>query len=187
MTMTRDVGKRQGLQLREVTAEQTDAKASSGRLGGVSRYFAPTFASVFALATLVAVVVRAVRTVDPYWDTLAYHWPYAARIAGLCDRTCFELSWPEPTCVVMSRSGQARREEGIFALDVEWLRTLTHALDVYTIRICGSRGAKASASRISPPTVSTLSTHQRSSPVSPIRSKTLGLTMESSALSHSDY
>lgn len=66
MTMTRDVGKRQGLQLREVRAKQTDAKASSGRLVGVSRYFAPTFASVFALATLVAVVVRAVRTVDPY-------------------------------------------------------------------------------------------------------------------------
>jgi hypothetical protein len=58
------------------------------------RFAAPFFqpATLFALATFVLIVVRATRTVDPYWDTLAYHWPYAARIAGLCDKDCFLLS-----------------------------------------------------------------------------------------------
>ena len=52
-----------------------------------------TAVSILALATFISVVVRAVKTADPYWDTLAYHWPYAARLAGLCDRNCF-LLWP---------------------------------------------------------------------------------------------
>lgn len=46
-------------------------------------------AVVFALTTFVLIANRAVRTADPYWDTLAYHWPFAARIAGLCDVNCF--------------------------------------------------------------------------------------------------
>jgi hypothetical protein len=50
-------------------------------------------ATLLAIATFALIVVRAARTVDPYWDTLAYHWPYAARIAGLCDRDCFLLSF----------------------------------------------------------------------------------------------
>jgi hypothetical protein len=55
-------------------------------------FFSPRLlATVFALASFVLVVIRAVRTVDPHWDTLAYHWPYAARLAGLCDRDCFTL------------------------------------------------------------------------------------------------
>ena len=47
---------------------------------------------MLALASFVLIVLRAVRTVDPYWDTLAYHWPYAARIAGLCDRDCYAMT-----------------------------------------------------------------------------------------------
>ncbi|HEV8257073.1 MAG TPA: hypothetical protein VGR42_08880 [Casimicrobiaceae bacterium] len=50
----------------------------------------PTF---LALASFALIVLRAVATADPYWDTLAYHWPYAARLAGLCDRECFALSF----------------------------------------------------------------------------------------------
>jgi hypothetical protein len=51
----------------------------------------PSFgaATVLAVATFVLIIVRAVGTVDPYWDTLAYHWPYAARVAGICDHNCF--------------------------------------------------------------------------------------------------
>lgn len=45
-----------------------------------------------ALLLLVLVAVRALTTVDPYWDTLQYHWPYAARAAGLCDAQC--LTFP---------------------------------------------------------------------------------------------
>ena len=52
----------------------------------------PTLATALALASFAFIVVRAVRTVDPYWDTLAYHWPYAARIAGLCDRDCYSMT-----------------------------------------------------------------------------------------------
>ncbi len=46
---------------------------------------------VVALATFALVVVRALGTVDPYWDTLQYHWPYAARAAGMCDSRCFVM------------------------------------------------------------------------------------------------
>jgi hypothetical protein len=47
-----------------------------------------------AIVTFVAIVARAVRTVDVNWDTLAYHWVFAARAAGLCDRDCFMLALP---------------------------------------------------------------------------------------------
>ena len=50
-----------------------------------------TLPTALALASFVLVVLRAVATADPHWDTLAYHWPYAARLAGLCDRECFTL------------------------------------------------------------------------------------------------
>lgn len=53
----------------------------------------PSLAAVFAAVTLALILVRAVRTVDVYWDTLAYHWSYAARAAGICDRDCFALPW----------------------------------------------------------------------------------------------
>src|SRR5215468_9848234 len=55
-----------------------------------ARFLQP--ATLLALATFVLIVVRASRTVDPYWDTLAYHWPYAARLAGLCDRDCYSMT-----------------------------------------------------------------------------------------------
>src|SRR5215471_21115852 len=60
----------------------------------MNRRFAARFpqpATVLAFVTFVLIVVRAVRTVDPYWDTLAYHWPYAARVAGLCDSDCYAM------------------------------------------------------------------------------------------------
>lgn len=44
-----------------------------------------------AIVTFALVVWRAVTTVDPYWDTLAYHWIFAARVAGLCGASCFDL------------------------------------------------------------------------------------------------
>jgi len=52
-----------------------------------------TAVTILALVTFALVLIRALKTADPYWDTLAYHWPYAARLAGLCDRSCFVL-WP---------------------------------------------------------------------------------------------
>ncbi len=48
--------------------------------------------AIAALVTFVLIVVRAIRTVDPYWDTLAYHWPFAARLGGLCDRDCYSFA-----------------------------------------------------------------------------------------------
>ena len=47
---------------------------------------------MLALVSFALIVVRATRTVDPYWDTLAYHWPYAARAAGLCDLDCYAMT-----------------------------------------------------------------------------------------------
>ncbi len=44
-----------------------------------------------ALASLVLIIARAAWTADPYWDTLAYHWPFAARLVDLCDRACFSM------------------------------------------------------------------------------------------------
>jgi hypothetical protein len=41
-----------------------------------------------AVVTFILVVIRAWRVVDPYWDTLQYHWAYAARAAGLCNGEC---------------------------------------------------------------------------------------------------
>ena len=49
--------------------------------------------TILALASFALIIVRAVRTVDPVWDTLQYHWPFAGRVAGICDRSCFLLSW----------------------------------------------------------------------------------------------
>lgn len=50
--------------------------------------------AIAALVTFALIVIRAIYTVDPYWDTLAYHWPFAARLGGLCDRDCYSLSYP---------------------------------------------------------------------------------------------
>src|SRR5689334_1573704 len=48
-----------------------------------------SFATVAAAITFALICVRAVMTIDPYWDTLAYHWPFAARLGGVCDADCF--------------------------------------------------------------------------------------------------
>ena len=55
--------------------------------------FVPRFslATVAALVTFALICVRAVMTVDPYWDTLAYHWPFAARLGGICNADCFTM------------------------------------------------------------------------------------------------
>lgn len=37
------------------------------------------------------VLVRAILTVDPYFDTFAYHLPFAARLAGLCPESCYRM------------------------------------------------------------------------------------------------
>lgn len=59
------------------------------RVPDLRRHIGPPV--ILAVVTLVLIVVRAMQTVDPYWDTLAYHWPFAARAAGICDRDCFLL------------------------------------------------------------------------------------------------
>jgi hypothetical protein len=46
---------------------------------------------VLAALVFVQVAIRASVIVDLYWDTLAYHWPFAARAAGLCDTDCLAL------------------------------------------------------------------------------------------------
>ena len=46
-------------------------------------------ANVIAIVTFALIVVRALTTVDTNWDTLQYHWAFAARAAGLCDVQCF--------------------------------------------------------------------------------------------------
>ncbi len=55
--------------------------------------FVPRFslATVAALVTFALICIRAVMTVDPYWDTLAYHWPFAARLGGICNADCFTM------------------------------------------------------------------------------------------------
>lgn len=40
---------------------------------------------------LVLLIWRAVLTVDPYFDSFAYHLPFAARLAGLCPETCYRM------------------------------------------------------------------------------------------------
>lgn len=52
----------------------------------------PGLPTLLALASFALIVVRTLTTVDPYWDTLAYHWPFAARLSGLCDGDCYSLS-----------------------------------------------------------------------------------------------
>lgn len=49
--------------------------------------------NLLALVTFVLIVVRALTTVDTNWDTLQYHWPYAARAAGMCDAQCLALGY----------------------------------------------------------------------------------------------
>ena len=50
-------------------------------------------ANTIAIVTFVLVVIRALTTVDVNWDTLQYHWPFAARAAGLCDKQCLSLGY----------------------------------------------------------------------------------------------
>jgi hypothetical protein len=52
----------------------------------IDRVAAALALSVFALIAACALVM-----VDPNWDTLQYHLPYAARVAGLCDAQCLEF------------------------------------------------------------------------------------------------
>ena len=41
---------------------------------------------------VVLVAVRAILTIDPYFDTFAYHLPFAGRLAGVCDDGCFRMA-----------------------------------------------------------------------------------------------
>ena len=50
---------------------------------------ASSLAAALSAVTFVLIAIRATRSADAYWDSLAYHWPFAARIAGICDRDCF--------------------------------------------------------------------------------------------------
>ncbi len=49
------------------------------------------FAIVLAIATFVLILDRSLSTADPSWDTLQYHWAFAARAAGMCDADCLAL------------------------------------------------------------------------------------------------
>ena len=44
-----------------------------------------------ACLLLVLLLLRAILTVDPYFDSFAYHLPFAARLAGLCPETCYRM------------------------------------------------------------------------------------------------
>lgn len=44
-----------------------------------------------ALVTFAAIVARALLTFDPYFDTVAYHLPFAARLADLCTVDCYRM------------------------------------------------------------------------------------------------
>jgi hypothetical protein len=52
------------------------------------RSWASLAVDALAAITFGLIVVRAFRVADANWDTLQYHWSYAARAAGLCDREC---------------------------------------------------------------------------------------------------
>jgi hypothetical protein len=54
---------------------------------------AKLFVEVAAAVILLALFFRAFTTFDQSWDTVAYHAPWAARLMGLCDPSCFELAW----------------------------------------------------------------------------------------------
>ncbi|MFZ1415315.1 MAG: hypothetical protein WAS73_12160 [Defluviicoccus sp.] len=41
---------------------------------------------------VVLVTLRAILTIDPYFDTFAYHLPFAGRLAGVCDEACYRMS-----------------------------------------------------------------------------------------------
>jgi hypothetical protein len=45
-----------------------------------------------ALTAIGALGLRAATTLDTTWDALAYHLPFAARFAGLCDLSCYVMS-----------------------------------------------------------------------------------------------
>ena len=47
--------------------------------------------SAAAGALLVLLLLRAVLTIDPYWDVFSYHLPFAARLSGICSQSCFQL------------------------------------------------------------------------------------------------
>ena len=44
-----------------------------------------------ACVLLILLLLRAVLTVDPYFDTFAYHLPFAARLSGICPESCFRM------------------------------------------------------------------------------------------------
>lgn len=35
--------------------------------------------------------LRALLTIDPYYDSLAYHLPFASRLAGICPKSCYQM------------------------------------------------------------------------------------------------
>jgi hypothetical protein len=44
-----------------------------------------------ACLLLILLLLRAVLTVDPYFDTFAYHLPFAARLSGICPESCYRM------------------------------------------------------------------------------------------------
>ncbi|MDS4073209.1 MAG: hypothetical protein RKL24_08615 [Defluviicoccus sp.] len=48
--------------------------------------------AVLGWGLVVLVTLRALLTIDPYFDTFAYHLPFAARLAGVCDEACFRMT-----------------------------------------------------------------------------------------------
>lgn len=68
--------------------------------GAAERIRAPDLTNV--LLSVVAVVAsilifrRALHGLDQDWDTFAYHLPFAARLAGTCDKACYGMmAWHE--------------------------------------------------------------------------------------------
>jgi hypothetical protein len=82
----------------------------------LARVRAQPFANLLLVLTAVAAAFlllrRAFFGLDVQWDTLTYHLPFAARLAGLCDQDCYRLVW-----------WQEARFEG-FPMLATWLQSL---------------------------------------------------------------
>lgn len=67
------------------------AFAVLAKLGAANLLIRLTAVIAFAL-----ILMRALQGLDQDWDTLAYHLPFAARVAGLCDTACYTMvGWLE--------------------------------------------------------------------------------------------
>ena len=56
------------------------------------RYARKSGLILLAAEILLFLVIRAALTFDPSWDAIAYHYPFAARLAGICGHDCLQMT-----------------------------------------------------------------------------------------------